>query len=84
VKPTREQINEAFERVDAVLIPLTLGDGGNSRGEGGDPGVVAARAAMQGLYLLRQWARMSVAPAASPPPPPPPVKTRPGAKRRKP
>lgn len=48
--PTREEIEHAFSLAAGIIEPET-------RGEARDQDVIAARDAMQALYLLRQWAR---------------------------
>ena len=57
----RKEVDDNFEAVACVLAPMTKGDGGDHRGEGGDKRVIAARVAVQSLRLLRQWARLGAA-----------------------
>lgn len=47
---TEQQIADAFEAVEKVIVPLTVGDGET------DP-VREARLGLQALYLMRQWAK---------------------------
>ena len=59
-KADRAEIARAYTLINKVLQPLTLGDGGDHRGEGGDPKVVDARFAFGALQLLRQHALRGV------------------------
>lgn len=78
--PTREEIEHAFSLVAGLVEPAT-------RGEARDQDVIAARDAMQALYLLRQWARagavrppkLGLPPPPPRPPPPPPIPDWPGS-----
>lgn len=75
--PSREEVDHAFSLLAGIVEPET-------RGEARDRDVIAARDAMQALYLLRQWARAGARKAARPErrmanvnPPPPPGSRRP-------